>query len=330
MKLWRPPAEAGTPVIVQRVAQRAESPEAQPAVSLRNARQDTRRAVLETSRYDRVAQAAAATVIRDYSSSFGLASHLLSRPVRQHVRNVYAFVRLADEVVDGPQARQTPERAAALLDRLEQDTAEALREGYSTNLVVHAFALSSRVCSIDQQLVAPFFASMRADLTVTHHDEASFARYVYGSSEVVGLMCLRVFLAEGSAAPGATEAQLVDGARRLGAAFQTLNFLRDLAADHEHLGRSYFPGVDPAHLTEADKHQILDDADANLAAAVRVISLLPVGSRRAVAVAAAVFAELSRRLRHTPAEEILVRRIRVPAAVKARIALTTSLRRGPG
>lgn len=329
MKHSRPPTGEAPPVPVQRVAEPAEPPAAQPPVSLRPLWQDPRRTVLETSRYDRVAQAAAATVIRDYSSSFSLACRLLSRPVRRHVRNVYALVRLADEVVDGPLARQAPERATALLDRLEQDTAAALRDGYSTNLVVHAFALTARACAIEQQLVTPFFTSMRADLAVTQHDEVSFARYVYGSAEVIGLMCLRVFLAEGSAAPGATEAQLVDGARRLGAAFQTLNFLRDLAADHEVLGRSYFPGVDPAHLTEADKHQILDEADGNLAAAGRVISLLPVGSRRAVAVAAAVFAELSRRLRRTPAEEILGRRISVPPAVKARIALTTSLRERP-
>jgi phytoene/squalene synthetase len=277
--------------------------------------------------YDRVAQAAAATVIRDYSSSFGLACRLLSRPLRGHVRNVYALVRLADEVVDGPLGVRAPGRAAALLDRLEQDTFEALRDGYSTNLVVHAFALTARTCGIAPELVTPFFASMRADLTVTRHDESSFARYVYGSAEVVGLMCLQVFLAEGQPAPGASEEQLREGARRLGSAFQKVNFLRDLGADHEGRGRSYFPGVDPAALTELEKHRILDDVDADLAAARPTIGLLPDGSRRAVAVAAAVFTELSRRLRRTPADQVVAGRVRVPSTVKARVALTSLAQR---
>lgn len=286
----------------------------------------------EQLQYDEVAREAAAMVIRAYSSSFGLASRLLKEPVRGRIRDVYAFVRLADEVVDGPIGVARPERAAAALDRLEAETAEALVDGYSPNLVVHAFALTARRCGIDEELITPFLRSMRADLTVTEHDEASFADYVYGSAEVVGLMCLRVFLVdEGSGAPASrpTPAQVADletGARRLGAAFQKVNFLRDLGEDFRERGRRYFPGIDPAALTEADKHRLLDDIDADLAASRASVTALPRSSRVAVAAAHSLFDELSGRLRATPAVEIAQHRVRVPAAVKNRVAMTSLVR----
>ena len=271
--------------------------------------------------YDRVADAAAATVIRDYSSSFGLASRLLREPVRGHVRNIYALVRLADEVVDGPMARERPERAHELLDRLEAETLEAMRDGYSTNLVVHAFGLTARSCGIDETLVSPFFGSMRTDLSVRRHDRESFDQYVYGSAEVVGLMCLRAFL---GGRPGYD--QLAPGARRLGAAFQKLNFLRDLAADHHERGRAYFPGVSPTELSDADKDRLLDDIDDDLAAALLAARALPDGSRSAVLLAHALFGELSARLRATPAEVISARRVGLGRGSKARVALTVLVR----
>ncbi|WP_295702745.1 squalene/phytoene synthase family protein [Lapillicoccus sp.] len=304
-------------------------------MSMRVPLRSTRRPVAsDTDLYDRVAQEAAATVIRYYSTSFGLACRLLGQPVRDRVRNVYALVRLADEIVDGPLGVHHPARAGALLDRLEEDTAEAVRDGYSTNLIVHAFALTARACAIEDDLIAPFFASMRADLTVREHDATSFDGYVYGSAEVVGLMCLRIFVADGAAAPDATPGvpvgydDLAPGARRLGAAFQKINFLRDLADDHEQRGRSYFPGIDPDHLTEDDKGRILDDIDADLAAAAAATRDLPRSSRRAVATAQSLFTELAVRLRATPAESLRRERVRVPSATKARIALTAVVRDG--
>ena len=275
--------------------------------------------------YDRVAGATAAVLIRDYSSSFGMASKLLQEPVRSHVRNIYALVRLADEVVDGPMAIDRPGRAGELLDRLEAETLETLRDGYSTNLVVHAFALTARACGIEDGLVTPFFASMRTDLSVTRHDQESFERYVYGSAEVVGLMCLRVFVAP-LERPAERYDDLAPGARRLGAAFQKVNFLRDLAADYEQRGRSYFPDLDPRHLTEADKDRLLDDIDADLVAAAGAARGLPPSSRSAVTVAHAVFGELAARLRATPAPEILTRRVRLSSGTKARVAVTALAR----
>jgi phytoene/squalene synthetase len=272
--------------------------------------------------YDTVSEGSSALVIREYSSSFGLASRLLAEPVRTQVRNVYALVRVADEIVDNPDPMLKPEARERMLTWLHEDVRHALETGYSGNLVVHAFARTAVAVGIEDELVAPFFASMRMDLDTWVHTPESFDRYVYGSAEVVGLMCLRAFLAapDGPADRAAAYDALTPGARRLGAAFQKLNFLRDLAEDHDVLHRGYFPGLDIEQFCDADRNRILDDIDADLAAAEAVVPDLPASSRRAVAAAHATFAELAGRLRETPAPEIRRARVRVPGPVKLRIA----------
>jgi len=271
--------------------------------------------------YDRVAHDTASIVIHRYSTSFGLASRLLGAGVRDHVENVYALVRLADEIVDGG-ADIDQATARRELDALERQTDDAIANGFSTNLVVHAFAATAREVGFGTELTAPFFASMRMDVDRTAYDQEGFERYVYGSAEVVGLMCLRAFL---HPARRDDYDRLVPGARALGAAFQKVNFLRDLAADYQVLGRSYFPGVDIAGFDEATKHRLLDDIDADLAVSAAVIPQLPASSRRAVALAQSLFADLSRRLRRTPAPELIRTRVRVPNPVKARLALSAAL-----
>ncbi|SMQ71393.1 squalene/phytoene synthase family protein [Agreia sp. VKM Ac-1783] len=284
----------------------------------------------QRSLYDRVAMEASAVVIRRYSTSFGLASKLLAQPVRQHVENIYALVRLADEVVDGVAAEAclAADAIRSQLDTLEAETNEAMRCGFSTNLVVHAFALTARETGFGEELTAPFYASMRADLSQTAHTPESFERYVYGSAEVVGLMCLKAFLV-GHRYSEADDARLVDGARHLGAAFQKINFLRDLAADFTALGRSYFPGVDVDSFTEAQKTAIIDDIQNDLDIACSTLTLLPSSSRRAVVLAQGLFAELTRRLRETPASVLVTTRIRVPNPVKMRIAALAAAGRLP-
>jgi phytoene/squalene synthetase len=270
-----------------------------------------------------VAEETASIVIRRYSTSFGLASRLLGPSVRQHVENIYALVRVADEIVDGG-ADIDAVAAARALNELELETERAIESGFSANLVVHAFALTAREVSFGAELTAPFFESMRTDLTHTIHDRQSFDRYVYGSAEVVGLMCLRAFLL------GETVTDLPrfeTGARALGAAFQKVNFLRDLAADFETLGRSYFPDVAVATFDEPTKQRLLDDIDADLAVSAAVVPDLPRSSRRAVALAQSLFAELSVRLRATPASELIRARVRVPNQVKARLALAAAVGR---
>jgi phytoene/squalene synthetase len=270
--------------------------------------------------YDSVSEGSAALVIRQYSSSFGLASRLLAEPVRTQVRNIYALVRVADEIVDNPEPSLGREPRARMLDWLLEDVRHARLAGWSANPVVHAFARTAVACGIEDEIIDPFFASMRMDLDVTDHTQESFDRYVHGSAEVVGLMCLRAFLADSSAGARREEyARLAPGARRLGAAFQKLNFLRDLADDHDALGRRYFPGLDVDRFSDADRDRILDDIAADLDAAATVVPALPASSRRAVQVAHATFAELASRLAATPAAEIRRTRVRVPDPVKLRL-----------
>ncbi|KFF61057.1 phytoene synthase [Cryobacterium sp. MLB-32] len=276
----------------------------------------------DIDRYNAAAIASATTVIGAYSTSFGLAARLLDTKVRTHVRTIYALVRIADEIVDGAAAGAGIgiDGQRELLDDLERETERAIVRGYSTNLIVHAFATTARSAGIDSSLTAPFFASMRRDLDSSPFTEAGVAEYIYGSAEVIGLMCLRCFL-EDSPRSSTALRELELGARSLGAAFQKINFLRDLACDREILGRNYFPGIDPLTMTELEKNHILDDIDNDLAAADRVLPALPPGSRRAVMAAHGLFTHLSIRLRATPAETLLRARIRVPDGEKLVIAL---------
>jgi len=280
--------------------------------------------------YTRVCERAAALVIREYSTSFGAASRLLEPGVRRHVANIYALVRVADEVVDGASddAGLTPEQAAVALDELEAQTDLALERGYCTNPIVHAFARTAREVGFGRELTAPFFASMRADLEQAVHDPESFTRYVYGSAEVIGLMCLRAFLV-GHSRSDEQMLELQAGARALGAAFQKVNFLRDLADDYQALGRSYFPDVDVETFSEDDKTRILDDIDSDLRVSRAALPLLPPGSRKAVCLAQSLFAELARRLRATPARDILAARLSVPTPVKVRLAAAAAAGRMP-
>lgn len=273
--------------------------------------------------YDRTARDAAAAVIAAYSTSFGLACRMLGARPRPHVRNIYALVRVADEIVDGPAeaAGLTADEARDVLDALEVETFRAIERGFSANLIVHAFASTARECGIGEDLVRPFFTSMRTDLTTDTHDEASHDDYVYGSAEVVGLMCLQVFVNAGSTSPSPPAPALVDGARRLGAAFQDVNFLRDRDHDEDALGRDYL-GLDAG----ATRDTVLDRIDADLAAAAAVVPDLPADCRRAVTAAHDLFAALSTRLRRsgdTPG------RVRVPDPVKAGIAARAMLGGSP-
>lgn len=267
--------------------------------------------------YSRVAHLAAATIIDEYSSSFGLASRLLAAEYRAGVQDIYALVRVADEIVDGAatEAGVSLSAQGALLDGLEAETHKALGSGYSANLVVHAFATTARGAGITESLTRPFFASMRRDLSPVNFTQEDIREYIYGSAEVIGLMCLAVFLRD-HPVDSATRLRLEEGARRLGAAFQKINFLRDLAADYTQLGRRYFPGVNPETLSESEKKVLIDDIDADLAVAQEAIDTLPAGCRRAVRAAYLLFATLTKRLRDTPASQLLKRRVRVSSAGK--------------
>ncbi len=291
--------------------------------------------------YSSAAQDASDRIIRVYSTSFGLATRLLGTRHRAHVRNIYALVRIADELVDGVTAEAglaAAERRAEL-DELEAETERAVDRGYSSNPVVHAFARTARESGIDVELTRPFFASMRTDLrgwadeeqsgatgtgkaTPIGFDEAMHAEYVYGSAEVVGLMCLRVFLRD-ERPSSARRDRLERGARSLGAAFQNVNFLRDLADDTDRLARSY---LSPDMVMSPDlQRRWIATIREQLADASGTLPLLPRDARLAVGCALRLFARLTDRLAAASLDELRQRRVRIGWAAKTRVVLLASM-----
>ncbi|MEV7527204.1 phytoene/squalene synthase family protein [Agrococcus sediminis] len=271
--------------------------------------------------YTATARRASATVIEAYSTSFGMASRLLPPQMRGDIQTVYALVRVADEIVDGPGAESGLDTAACrdVLDALEREVERAMQTGFSADLVVHAFAETARRVGISVDQTQPFFAAMRRDLDpVAFADERELRSYVYGSAEVVGIMCVRCFLG-GRRLPDAEARRVARGARALGSAFQVVNFLRDLGADADALGRAYLPGLDPAHPTDEAVARVLDRLEGELRLARATIPSLPREARPAVLAAHDLFAALARRIRATPAAELRSRRISVPRAEKAAI-----------
>lgn len=275
-------------------------------------------------RYTSAAVSSSGKVISEYSTSFGLASRFLGRAARADIGNIYALVRLADEIVDGVAQEAGLDLAATAreLDRLEAQTEDALATGYSTNLIIHAFVSTAHAHGITTELTQPFFRSMRADLYRHEHTAETLDDYIYGSAEVVGLMCLAVFRSMPRTDTSDDEL-LVTSARRLGAAFQKVNFLRDLADDYEHLGRSYFPGVDPEDFGEAQKLRLVAEIRADLDAAKPGIQALDPRARIGVEMAHRLFSELNDTLEQRPARQLLYKRVSVAPARKLAIAAQT-------
>jgi phytoene synthase len=261
--------------------------------------------------YDEASAKASRVVTRTYSTSFGLAITLLPKDMRRHIYNLYGLVRVADEIVDtynGTDKRQ-------LLDNLEEETYAALERQYSANIIVHAFMLTAVRFGIGRELIKPFFASMRSDITKKTYTEKEYKEYIYGSAEVVGLMCLHVFCDKDQARYDT----LKPGAQALGSAFQKVNFLRDLAADSNQLQRSYFPGMHVSDMTEAGKRAIVTDIRADFAAAKPAIRQLPHTVRPAVQTAHDYFEKLLSKIEHTPVEALKKQRLRISNGHKTAI-----------
>ncbi len=290
--------------------------------------------------YNQAAQHAADAIIRRYSNSFSLATRALAEPVRTHVRNLYAMVRIADELVDGVGAefQLTPEQTRQTLDDYEAAVYAAVDSGFSTDLIIHAFAITAHTCDFDPEHVRDFFRSMRQDTHVSHHSANSVEDYVHGSAEVIGQMCNSIFSwdATTSSHPWSTrEAAIADaGAIALGRAFQKVNFLRDMAVDTQQLGRDYLSAdasqagvlknekpTSTAPMDDAAKSRYVAEIRADLAAAREALPLLPLSARAGVASAHDLFEELTRRLDEASVAEILAARISVPPAKK--LALTS-------
>ena len=263
------------------------------------------------------AEASKRTTLR-YSSSFSLAIKLLHADLRQPIYDIYGLVRFADEIVDTFHDFDK----AALLDQFKKDTYTAIEQGISLNPILHRFQLTFRKYNIEHDLVEAFFKSMEMDLSKQQYDAAAYQTYIYGSAEVVGLMCLHIFC-DGDKA---LYEQLKPSAQSLGAAFQKVNFLRDIKADYEGLERMYFPNCDFTNFKEEDKRQIESDIQADFSEALDGIKALPIKARFGVYVAFKYYYTLYKKIKKTNPHSILKMRIRIPDYKKLLILANASIR----
>jgi phytoene/squalene synthetase len=240
---------------------------------------------------------------QQYSTSFSLGIKLLDKSLHRPIYGIYGLVRFADEIVDSFHDFNKEE----LIREFKKDTYTAIERGISMNPILNEFQMAVNTYKIDHSLIETFFKSMEMDLDDKYHDVLSYNDYILGSAEVVGLMCLHVFV-EGD---DAQFKALKPYAMSLGAAFQKVNFLRDLKADYEALGRTYFPGVDMESFSTEHKKNIEREIEEDFNLALVGIKKLPLKSRKGVYLAYVYYLTLFRKIKKTPVEEIMESRIRV-------------------
>lgn len=247
-------------------------------------------------------------ITQHYSTSFTLGIKTLHKKFHLPVYAVYGFVRYADEIVDTFQGKNKQ----ALLQRFKEDTYRAIEEKISFNPVLQSFQIVVNEFGIDHDLIEAFLYSMEMDLDQTLHDQESYEKYIYGSAEVVGLMCLRIFC-EGDRKKFD---ELLNSAKSLGSAFQKVNFLRDIKSDFDDRGRVYFPGVDFNQFTLEDKEIIEKDIEKDFQDALIGIKMLPDGARGGVYLAYVYYVQLFKKIKRLPPGRILSERVRVPDSIK--------------
>lgn len=253
-----------------------------------------------------------------YSTSFSSAINLLHKDLRMPIYKIYGFVRFADEIVDTFHEYDK----ATLLTEFKKETYLSIERKISLNPILNSFQETVNRYHIDHDLIEAFFKSMESDLKQNRYDEQGYKDYIYGSAEVVGLMCLHVFC-EGNKE---IYEELKPYARSLGAAFQKVNFLRDVKADSEHLHRIYFPGVDFKSFTREDKLAIEADIQNDFSHAYKGILKLPMKSRFGVYVAYKYYLSLFRKIKQSQPAILLEDRIRIPNYSKAMIVMRAGLR----
>lgn len=253
-----------------------------------------------------------------YSTSFSSAIKLLHRDLQQPIFNIYGFVRFADEIVDTFHEHDKQ----ALLSQFKTETFDAIERGISLNPILNSFQLTVNQYKIDHHLIHAFFSSMESDLTQNQYDRQGYEEYIYGSAEVVGLMCLYIFC-EGDKV---MYERLKQSAKALGAAFQKVNFLRDIKADFIDLSRVYFPGCDFHNFTEKDKQKIQDDIEQDFRNAYNGILKLPLKAKFGVYVAYKYYYSLFKKIKQIEPQYILQQRVRIPNYHKAYIVLRATVK----
>lgn len=254
--------------------------------------------------FDEVCLECSRNTTRSYSTSFSLGVRFLGKEFRDPIHAVYGFVRFADEIVD----TFHDYNKAELMARFREDTVRAIEDRISLNPILNSFQHAYHTYNMTWDLVDTFLRSMEMDLEDVQYTPETYETYILGSAEVVGLMCLHVFV-EGDLD---TYAKLKPYAMRLGAAFQKINFLRDLQADFEGLGRTYFPGVDPEQFDEMAKAAIEEEIEADFKEAYKGILMLPKDARFGVYVAYVYYYRLFRKIKSLPSTRVLEERIRIP------------------
>lgn len=255
--------------------------------------------------FDTVSFECSKNVTKSYSTSFSTAVNLLAPNIRQDIYNIYGFVRFADEIVDSFHEYDKKN----LLDLFEKDLANALENKISLNPILNSFQHTVNKYKIPNIMIASFMKSMKMDLHKTNYNSINeYNEYIYGSADVVGLMCLKVFVN----GDDAKFEELESSAMRLGSAFQKVNFLRDLKTDYEDLNRTYFPNTDLSKLDEASKNEIIKEIEADFKAGYQGILKLPLEAKFGVYTAYIYYKKLLTKLKNTPSVEIKNTRIRVP------------------
>lgn len=260
--------------------------------------------------FDQTSRSCSKLVTKSYSTSFSLAVNMLSPSIRTDIYNIYGFVRFADEIVDTFHDYDKE----VLMANFERDYYLAKEHGISLNPILNSFQQTVSKYNIKDAMVQAFLKSMKADLYKTQYQtKAEYDEYIYGSADVVGLMCLKVFVNGDDKKYN----ELKDAAMRLGSAFQKVNFLRDLKADFEELNRSYFPNVDLGQLNAASKQLIIDEIEADFDFAyTEGILKLPVEAKFGVYMAYRYYRRLLKKLKSVPSEKIMDTRIRISDPMK--------------
>ena len=254
-------------------------------------------------------------ITQRYSTSFTLGIKTLDKKFHLPIYAIYGFVRYADEIVDTFHDKDKQ----SLLSQFKKDTYEAIENGISLNPVLHAFQLMVNKYSIDRDLIEAFLHSMEMDLDFKIYNDSKYHEYIYGSAEVVGLMCLKVFC-EGD---HSMYERLREPACKLGAAFQKVNFLRDIRSDYEERGRVYFPGIDFTAFDKSAKNLIEEDIQKDFNDALIGIEQLPSGAKLGVRVAYLYYQKLFDKIKGLPAEVITQQRVRIPNSQKLSLLVGT-------
>jgi len=269
--------------------------------------------------YDETCFECSKVITKKYSTSFSSGIKAFDEHLRYPVYGIYGFVRYADEIVDTFYGHDQ----AKLIQDFKEETYKAIEQKISLNPVLHSFQYVVNQYNIDIEFIEAFLRSMEMDLDKKAYDDENYKAYIYGSAEVIGLMCLRVFCNNNEA----LYQSLLPMARSLGSAFQKINFLRDVKSDFEERGRTYFPDVDFENFTLQDKHAIEKDIKAELDIAYEGIKKLPEGARLGVYIAYKYYLQLLKKIEATSADTILTQRIRVSDAHKRALYCKALLKR---